>query len=232
MNKFINFLIKNNYSENTIITYKNILKKYEKDWIDIRNIRKRILNYKESPNTAWTHYNVLLSFMKFKKDKRIDTLKSIKLPPIPEVYMPIFTKSFLISRTKDLTIYKNVVIRFLFETGLRASELKKIISINNKTLIVKGKGSKIREIFHNIETTKLFNNFNYTEKTLRLWVKEVLGKKYTPHSIRRSHATHMLLKGANPKTVMLQLGHSKVETTYRYLKLSKTNNLKIYNKFY
>ena len=49
---------------------------------------------------------------------------------------------------------------------------------------------------------------------MRLWTKEVLGSKFTPHSIRRSHATHMLLSGANPKTVMMQLGHSKVETTY------------------
>ena len=63
-------------------------------------------------------------------------------------------------------------------------------------------------------------------------MKEILGTKYTPHSIRRSHATHMLLKGANPKAVMLQLGHVKVETTFRYLQLCKKINQKIYNKFF
>jgi integrase/recombinase XerD len=59
-----------------------------------------------------------------------------------------------------------------------------------------------------------------------------LGKQYTPHSIRRSHATHMLLNGANPKMVMMQLGHTKVETTFRYLQLSIERNRKIYDKYY
>ena len=60
----------------------------------------------------------------------------------------------------------------------------------------------------------------------------MLGDIYTPHSIRRSHATHMLLRGADPKSVMMQLGHSKVETTYRYLQISKELNKKIYDKYY
>jgi integrase/recombinase XerD len=42
----------------------------------------------------------------------------------------------------------------------------------------------------------------------------------------------MLLKGTNPKTVMLQLGHKKNETTYRYLQLSKENNKRIYKKYF
>ncbi len=105
--------------------------------------------------------------MQFSKDKRLLKLQELKLPPIPKKYMPVFTKSFLMNKTKDLSIYKNVIIRFLFETGIRASELKNIISIHKDTLLIKGKGSKIREIFHNPETTKLFNGFELTTKTLR-----------------------------------------------------------------
>ena len=170
--------------------------------------------------------------MSFKNDKRLNILKQIKLPPIPQKYMPVFTKNYLIRKTKNLDIYKNVIIRFLFETGLRASELKNFTVVDEKTILVKGKGNKIREIFHNNETTKLFFGFEHTTKTLRLWVKEVLGDKYTPHSIRRSHATHMLLNGADPKVVMLQLGHSKIETTYRHLQISKEKNREIYVKYF
>ena len=230
MEKYIKHLNKNNYSKATITTYSNILKKYQDSWNDIRLIKKLLLKYVESPNTIWTHFHVLCSYMQFIKDKRIKRMQELKLPPIPKKYMPVFTKSFLMNKTRDQTNYKNVIIRFLFETGIRASELKNIISIDENTLLIKGKGSKIREIFHNPETTKLFNGFKLTTKTLRIWVKDVLGEMYTPHSIRRSHATHMLLKGANPKVVMLQLGHSKIETTYRYLQLSKNENQKIYNK--
>ena len=110
-----------------------------------------------------------------------------------------------------------MVVRFLFETGLRASELQNIIEIKRETIILKGKGDKIREVFHNNETTILIDGFEFTTKTLRIWVKQVLGDIYTPHSIRRSHATHMLLRGADPKSVMMQLGHSKVKTTYKYI---------------
>ncbi len=231
MKEYINYLKRNNYSVNTINTYRNILKIYI-DINDIRSIKTKILSYTKSPNTAWTHYNVLIAYFNWKKDKRLSTLKSLKLPPIPQRYMPVFKKDFLMKRTVDLSVEKNIVVRLLFETGLRAEELKNILEINKSTMLVRGKGNKIREIFHNWETTKHFKGFSYSTKTLRIWVKDVLGDKYTPHSIRRSHATHLLLKGANPKSVMMQLGHSKVETTYRYLNLSKQNNLKIYNKYF
>ncbi len=231
MKEYINYLKRNNYSSNTITTYRNILKIYI-DLNDIRSIKRKLLTYSNSPNTIWTHYNVVLSYFKWNRDKRVESLKSLKLPQIPQVYREVFSKNFLLKRTEDLSNYKNVVVRFLFETGIRASELQNIVSFNNETLIVKGKGNKIREIFHNINTTKLLEEVSFTTKTLRLWVKDVLGDKYTPHSIRRSHATHMLMSGANPKVVMMQLGHSKVETTYKYLNISIKQNKAIYNKYF
>ncbi len=231
MKEYINYLKRNNYSSNTIITYRNILKIYI-DLNDIRSIKRKLLTYSNSPNTIWTHYNVVLSYFKWSRDKRIESLKNLKLPQIPQVYREVFSKNFLLKRTEDLSNYKNVVVRFLFETGIRASELQNIVSFNNETLVVKGKGNKIREIFHNINTTKLLEEVNFTTKTLRLWVKDVLGEKYTPHSIRRSHATHMLMSGANPKVVMMQLGHAKVETTYKYLNISIKQNKAIYNKYF
>ena len=231
MKTYINFLKRNGYSKNTITTYSNILNSYSKLFHDIRLIKRKILEINNA-NTAWTHYNTILSYMKYKKDKRWIELKKIKIKQIPQIYRKVFSKYFLYRKTSNQENYKNVIIRLLFETGIRASELETIHSINTKTLKVVGKGNKVREIFHNNNTTKLFKGFNMSTKTLRIWVKEVLGDGFTPHSIRRSHATHMLLKGANPKTVMTQLGHSKVETTYRYLQLSRDNNIKIYSKFF
>ena len=234
--EFINYLKRNNYSKNTIITYTNILKKYKQYYGNIASLKKELRLHYHSPNTVWTHYNVLCSYMKWSKDKRIDTFKNIKLPKIPKVYMEVFTKKYLMKKTEvkeeengSLT-EKKLLIRFLFETGIRASELYQIIEINKKTIRILGKGNKIREVFHNWETTKQLRPFDYTTKTLRLWVKEVLGDQFTPHSIRRSSATHLLLNGANPKMVMLQLGHEKIETTFRYLNLSLEDNWKIYNK--
>ena len=228
---YINYLKKNKYSENTIRTYKNIIMSYKDVLHDIRLIKRKIISYFDMPNTAWTHYNVISAYFKWLKDPRLAKLKELKIPPIPLVYREIFTKEFLYRKTKCLD-KKSIVIRFLFETGIRASELKNIISIKSKTIIVSGKGGKVREIFHNNRTTALLEPFTYSTKTLRIWVKDVLGAEFTPHSVRRSHATHMLLNGANPKAVMIQLGHSKIETTYRYLHMSKSKNQKIYDKFF
>lgn len=238
MQKYINHLKKNKYSENTITTYRNILKIYAKDLHDIRLIKKRLSQYFSNANTAWTHYNVLCSFLYWSKDRRIDSLKEINMPKMTKKFMVVFKKDFLIKKTEisefddTQTINKKLLIRFLFETGLRSCEIKNIIEIKKHTIVVIGKGNKKREIFHNPNTTKRVTFSRVTTKTIRIWTKQILGKEYSPHSIRRSHATHMLTRGANPKMVMLQLGHEKVETTFRYLQLSLDENKKIYDKFF
>lgn len=236
--KYLTFLQKNNYSNNTINTYKSILQIHIDDFDDIRNLKSSIRKYFNSPNTTWTHYNVICSYLEWNNDKRLKEFKELKLPRIPMKYMNVFKKNYLLNRTQILENdsqelqNKKLVIKFLFETGLRAIELLNIISFDHKTLLVNGKGNKIRQVFHNYQTTSLIHNLKITTKTLRQWVKDILGKQFTPHSIRRSHATHMLLNGANPKMVMMQLGHSKVETTFRYLHLSIEQNKKIYDKYY
>lgn len=230
MEKYISFLYRNNYSQKTIATYKSILNNYIDDFNDIRNIKRKILSCSENPNTITTHYSIVHAYMKFKKDNRIYRLEEIKLPQKPMVYREVFTKAYLYRKTEDLTCQRKLLVRFLFETGLRAAELGNIIDFDKNSIKVLGKGNKIREVFHNYETTSQITSFKVNNKTLSRYVKETLGEKYTPHSIRRSHATHLLTNGANPKMVMMQLGHSNIETTFRYLQLSKQKNRSIYNK--
>lgn len=238
MNKYINWLKKNNYSSNTIRTYLSILNKYLDKMHDIRLIKKEILKHEQSPNTCILHYNVISAYMNWTNDKRIKELKALKLPHPPVIYREVFKKSFLYEKTKindadnELDIKKKMTIRFLYETGIRASEINQIKEITEKYIVVLGKGNKERAVFYNPDTFKLFYPFNFTIKTLRVWVKEILGEEYTPHSIRRSFATHLLLNGASPKMVQLQMGHAKIETTFSYLNLSLEENAKIYNKHF
>ncbi len=238
MKNYLRWLRKNNYSINTINTYSSILLRYEDFFNDIRLIKKEILKHSNSPNTCLLHYNVLFSYMKWLNDKRIKQLQVLKLPSIPIIYREVFTKEYLYKKTeileKDspLKIKKKMTVRFLYETGIRASEIKQIKKITPEYLVIQGKGNKHRSIFYNQETLALFYPFEYSEKTLRNWVKEILGEQYSPHSIRRSFATHMLSNGASPKMVQLQLGHSSIETTFSYLNLSLKDNSNIYLKFF
>lgn len=238
MQKYINHLRKNKYSKNTVSTYGSILQIYKEDIKDIRLVKKRLSKYFTNANTAWTHYNVLCSYFRWTKDKRLEALKEINMPKMTKNYMVVFKKDFLIKKTNvgefddENTKNKKMLIRFLFETGLRSCEIHNIVEIKKHTIIVVGKGNKQREIFHNNETTKRITFNLVSTKTIRIWTKQILGEQFSPHSIRRSHATHMLTKGANPKMVMLQLGHEKIETTFRYLQLSLAENKKIYDKFF
>ncbi|ACI60177.1 tyrosine-type recombinase/integrase [Ureaplasma urealyticum] len=242
MKDFIRYTKKRNLSLNTIRTYESVLKHYEPvldSWIKIRN---KIINSNFKPRTIHLHKNVLLSFFEFKKLKRyLQNLKLLKLPQIEMKYFDVISKNNLYKKTDildddslEIKKYKTI-IRFLFETGIRAHELFFLEPVNNR-LYVLGKGNKKRQIFFVKQTfeqlQKFYENLKgfETTKTLRLYIKKIIGKNFTPHSLRRSFATFMLIKGANPKTVMLQMGHANIQTTFSYLNLNEQTNRRIYNK--
>ena len=114
------------------------------------------------------------------------------------------------------------LVRFLCNTGLRASELTGLAptNINGKWLIVHGKGNKTRHVPLNdaaAESLRFIMNFSkkrYASYLICLRAARKAGiAPFSPHSCRHFFATSLLSRGAPIQKVSKILGHSSVLIT-------------------
>jgi site-specific recombinase XerD len=142
------------------------------------------------------------------------------------------------------TLKSKLMISFLYSTGIRVSELvsleRKDIDLTQRRGIVKGKGNKERQIFLSEKLcTKLEKflsknpdyNFLFSKETplttrniqkiiRKTAEKANIQKKVTPHTLRHSFATHHLEAGTDIRKIQVLLGHSRIDTTQIYTKVS------------
>ncbi len=182
MKKWINHLNNKNLSKNTIKTYLSVAKvlKINKNK-NFNYVKNTILDRNKSINSQRLYYVVSIEYYKFiKNTSLLIKLKEIKLPPKPQIYMPIISKYRIENLNKKIITvddeYWVKIIQFLFFTGIRANELNKIIKIKVNSIVIKGKGNKIREVFCKpdlLKTIKEYEKiFPFTLKTLRLKIKK------------------------------------------------------------
>jgi len=154
MEKFIKHLEKQNYSKNTIYSYRYALTDFFKflggKTITLFNTSKYLKSQvnKYKPATVQFKKHVILSYLRYSKCKFLDEIESIKIPSINNVFFnTINNEMFEVTMQIVESQEARDLFKILYYTGIRISELKQLKHSKNKnSLIVFGKGMKYREI--------------------------------------------------------------------------------------
>lgn len=159
--------------------------------------------------------------------------------------------------SKKSGLRDKVLLELLYATGMRVSEVVELklsqLNLESGFVIIFGKGSKERIVpigEHAIHWLKVYFNCEKIKEYLfpgkggshltRQFVWKMIKKNakkagigyVTPHTLRHSFATHMLLRGADLHSVQLMLGHSDISTTEIYTHITKEKLRETYQKYH
>ncbi len=245
-----------NYSY-TLSNFLNFINKNPKD-ITEQDIKRYMIYLKNDKNatnkTIHRHLNALRSYFRY---QNIDVADKVMLPKLSKPLPKFLTKEEIgILLEKPEKIRDKCLIRLLYSTGLRVSELVKLNRNDIKTEsihVVSGKGSKDRIVFVDPKTREMLETYilyrkdtnealfisthgdRLSARTIQWLIKKYseeagIEKKVTPHVLRHSFATHMLEGDADIVVIKELLGHSNLSTTQIYTHITDERRKKVYDK--
>lgn len=232
------------FSDKTIkiyMKYYHDLKRFDYDYLELFKAYSHL-----SQNSIRIIVSAVICYYKFADDKRYKELQLPKKTHVVkdsvsfEEYKNIL--SMINHRTKT-GFQKRLIIRLLFETGIRSQELldmrKKDIFENRIKIFGKGRRERyvyisawlqneLEEYCNKITSSKLFD---FTYKNLYIKIRSLSkNKKVTPHMFRRGYARYLNIKGISIYDISLSMGHSNIETTISYIN-KDSSDVKIYEAF-
>ncbi|MBT4175187.1 tyrosine-type recombinase/integrase [archaeon] len=137
----------------------------------------------------------------------------------------------------------NLIIRMLYDTGARVSELTNLklkdLDLSTREVFLLGKGNKPRTVFFQKTTAKILKKYLKSEqiaspnelifkiKPITVWYnlkklgKELISRDLRPHMLRHTRLQHMADQGVDSFLIKSYAGHSDIATTQIYVKASK-----------
>jgi len=257
-------------SKNTIKTYSGIVKKFLEFLInngiiiaDTKSIndsldKNLILKFlaeikvkkKLDSNSLRLYVRAVSSFLKFLDNESL--AKQIKAPKVDKRLPKFITYDELNKLLENSENYRDkLIIKFLFYTGVRVSELIKIkksdIIFEEGFVKVYGKGGKerivpipkellneLKDYINKIHTENIFPlSSRQVERIIKNIAKKAgINKKVTPHVLRHSLATTLLSKGVDIRYIQEILGHSSLNITQIYTHVVPNQLKEIYTKVF
>lgn len=135
------------------------------------------------------------------------------------------------------------IISIIFETGIRLQELLDLkpedINPMNHAIMIHGKGNKERTVYYGPLTERFFGAWEYgkyTQRDVRHIVFDALkpcsnAPQLSPHALRHTYASELINNGMSIETIAKLLGHTHIQTTEIYAKLSNESARSSYNQY-
>ncbi|HEY1265609.1 MAG TPA: site-specific tyrosine recombinase XerD [Candidatus Binatia bacterium] len=164
-----------------------------------------------------------------------------------------------------LGLRDRAMLELLYASGLRVTELILLlvhqVNLDGNYLIVKGKGSKVRQVPFGMKAREALMRYlsEVRPRFLRgrqsqycfvtrsgkpmtrqgFWkglrqhrLAAGIEKRVTPHTLRHSFATHLLENGADLCSVQSMLGHADIATTEIYTHVARDHLKRAHQKFH
>ena len=225
--------------------------------ITSKDVKKYLVNLKKQEYSKKSMHLVIQALRSFfKQIDRKDLLKEIEPPKVPESLPKALSEKEL---SKFLEVIPEIrrrdraIVQLLYTTGLRVSEVSSLnisnIDFEERLIrIESGKGEKDRIVPVNKRTLKILKKYlereegplflgndeeRITPEKIRYIFRkysEKSGVKCTPHTLRHTFATHMLEQGTDVRVIQNILGHSSLDTTQIYTKVSAKHLKDSYDK--
>ena len=230
--------------------FMNFVKKdvKEVERADIISFLAELKEEREAANNTISLVLASLRFL-FRNILKMDVVDDIKNPKKGKKLPTVLTKEEVRALIKAGKIGRDrLIIEFLYSSGCRVSEAvsMKITDLNLKERLATvrgGKGNKDRIIVlsqkwisnlkRHLKHRKIPSEYIFSKKngkpisvdTIQRIIRTCterakILKKVTPHSLRHSFATHLLDAGENIRKIQELLGHSNLNTTQIYTKVS------------
>jgi len=244
--KFLEFLINNGI---IITDTKSINSSLDKNII-LKFLAELKVKKKLDSNSLRLYVRALSSFLKFLDNENL--AKQIKAPKVDKRLPKFITYDELNKLLENAENYRDkLIIKFLFYTGVRVSELVKIkkndIIFEEGFVKVYGKGGKerivpipkellseLKDYINKINTENIFPlSSRQVERIIKNIAKKAgINKKVTPHVLRHSLATTLLSKGVDIRYIQEILGHSSLNITQIYTHVVPNQLKEIYQKIF